>query len=255
MAQREHSPSSATDENYVPLGRPRKLAPTAPLRWLRLGLADLRHAPLHSLSYGALIVLVGYVLVGLAWRGGNYVLLFSLATGFMLVGPVLAFALYDISRQLEAGLKPDFRHSIQAIRENFTSELVYAIVLIVIMLLWARAAAMVHVFFPTTGHPTLADLAGFFAIGSSVGAIFAGLVFSVSVFSLPMMMDRKADVIVAVLTSTRAVLENKLVMAVWAALIVMLIGLGFATGLLGLLVTLPVIGHATWHGYRETIEP
>lgn len=255
MTDASPSPDLASDPGYVPLGRPRRLPLAAPLRWLRLGFRDLRRAPLHSLGYGALFVLMGYLLLGLAWLGGNYVLLFTLATGFVLIAPVLAFALYDISRQLEAGEAPSFAHSLQTMRENLLAELVYAGVLTVVLLVWARAAALVHVFFPSRGQPGLADLAGFLAVGSAVGAVFAALVFSVSAFSLPMMMDRRADVITAVLTSIRAVLANKAVMLLWGALIVAAVALGFATGLLGLLVTLPLIGHATWHGYRETIEP
>lgn len=253
MTEPLQSPPTA-DEQYVPVGRARKLALGAPLRWLRLGLADFRRAPLHGLAYGGLIVLGGYLLLALAWLGDHYVLLFSLVTGFLLVGPVLAFALYDISRQLESGQQPSFRHSVEAMRRNLTSELTYAAVLTVVVLLWARAAAMVHVFFPAVGAPTLRELGGFFAVGSAVGALFAGFVFAISVFSLPMMMDRRADVIVAAITSMRAVLDNRAVMLLWAALIVALIAIGFVTALLGLLVILPVLGHATWHGYRDTIE-
>lgn len=245
----------AEEEDYVPVGQPRKLGLGAPLRWLALGWADLRRAPGPSLACGALFALAGYVLLGLAWWGGNYLLLFVLATGFVLVAPALAFALYEVSRQLESGRQPRLGHALAVVRANFGNELVFAGVLMVILLLWARAAAMVHVFFPSTGTPGWSDLIGFFAIGSVVGAVFAALVFSVSVFSLPMMMDRRADVIVAAITSVRAVLTNKVVLLLWAGLIVAGVVLGFASGLLGLVVALPVIGHATWHGYRETILP
>jgi len=110
------------------------------------------------------------------------------------------------------------------------------------------------VFFPTDGDPSLAQFAAFLGVGSAVGALFAGFVFAVSAFSLPMMMDRKVDVVTAMITSINAVLRNKAAMAVWAALIVVLTLVGFATAFVGLAVLMPLIGHATWHGYRETIR-
>ena len=113
---------------------------------------------------------------------------------------------------------------------------------------------MVHVFFPVEGDPELADFALFLGVGTAVGTIFAAIVFCASAFSLPMILDRRADTVTAVLTSVNAVLRNKLVMLSWAALIVAVVLLGFATGLLGLALGMPLIGHATWHAYQETIQ-
>jgi uncharacterized membrane protein len=87
-----------------------------------------------------------------------------------------------------------------------------------------------------------------------VGAVFAGLVFSASAFSLPMMLDRKVDTVTAVLTSVNAVLRNKGPMLIWAMIIVTSVALSFATAFLGLAVLMPVIGYATWHGYRDSIQ-
>jgi uncharacterized membrane protein len=246
---------SSDERIYAPAGVPRRLSPTAPLRWLALGWRDLRRAPLVSLSYGAALVAAGYLLAGLAWLGGQYILLFSLVTGLLLVGPVLAFGLYDISRQLETRQKPSLRHGLQTMRESLGQELVFAVVILVIMLVWARAANVIHAFFPAMADPSLQDLALFLGVGCSVGALFAIVVFSVSVVSLPMMMDRDADVITAAITSVRTVLANPVTMLVWGALIVLTAVLGFATAMLGLAVGLPLIGHASWHAYREALEP
>jgi uncharacterized membrane protein len=114
---------------------------------------------------------------------------------------------------------------------------------------------MIHVFFPVEAHPHFADLATFLAIGSTVGTLFAALVFSASAFSLPMMLDRKVDTITAVITSVNAVLRNKGAMIVWALIIVMALGLSFATAFLGLAVLMPVLGYMTWHAYQATIQP
>ena len=132
--------------------------------------------------------------------------------------------------------------------------LIFAMILLVVFLVWARAATMVHIFFPIESDYSLADLALFLGIGSAVGSIFAAVVFTASAFSLPMIMDRKVDAITAVITSTNAVLRNKLTMLVWALCIFVCVALGFATALLGFAVLLPLIGHATWHAYRDTID-
>jgi len=113
---------------------------------------------------------------------------------------------------------------------------------------------MVHVFFPAQGGSDWRELALFLGIGSAVGSIFALLTFVFSAFSLPMICDRETDAVTAIVTSVNAVLRNKPAMAVWALLIVVLTGIGFATALLGLAITIPVLGHATWHAYRDTID-
>jgi uncharacterized membrane protein len=112
---------------------------------------------------------------------------------------------------------------------------------------------MVHVFFPVESESAV-DFVRFLGIGSAVGSIFALVTFSASAFSLPMIVDRDADMITACITSVNAVLRNKPAMLVWIALIVGVTGLGFATAGLGLIVAIPVLGYATWHGYADTID-
>ena len=108
--------------------------------------------------------------------------------------------------------------------------------------------------FPMQAKPGLIELLPYLGIGSVVGAIFAGVVFAASAFSVPMIMDRKADAITTVITSINAVLRNKKPMLLWAAIIVLFVILGFATALVGFLILLPILGHATWHAYRDTID-
>jgi uncharacterized membrane protein len=131
---------------------------------------------------------------------------------------------------------------------------VFALALMVVFLVWARAGSMVHVFFPVEAEPDWLQLGEFLAIGSAVGSVFALVTFAVSAFSLPMICDREADAIEAVVTSINAVLRNKPAMLVWVLLIVVLTAAGFATALLGLAVAIPVLGYATWHGYLDTID-
>lgn len=131
--------------------------------------------------------------------------------------------------------------------------MILAFALLLVFLVWARAASMVHIFFPMNGTPSMSDLVTFLGIGSAVGSLFALVIFCSTAFALPMIMDRDVDAITAILTSFNAVLRNKKVMFVWALIIGFGTLVGFATFFIGLIFILPIIGHATWHGYRETI--
>lgn len=230
------------------------LALAAPLRWLRLGWADMMRAPRLSLTYGFVLMLISVLIGTLTWRYGSLALYLGLATGFVFVGPILAVGLYSISRQLEAGLEPVMGYCIQQGWHHVRGLLVLGLVLLVVLLVWARAAAMVHIFFPVEANPSWQELLPFLGIGSAIGAVFAAIVFTASAFSLPMIMDRQVDSITAVVSSFNAVLSNKGAMLVWMSLIGLTVLIGFATGFLAFIVLLPLIGHATWHAYRETID-
>ncbi|MFZ5575147.1 MAG: DUF2189 domain-containing protein [Pseudomonadota bacterium] len=232
----------------------RTLDTAAPLRWLRLGWADMRRAPRLSLGYGLALMGLSVLVALLAWRLGALGLYLGLATGFVFVGPVLAVGLYSISRQLAMGLRPVMGHCLREGTAHLRELLVLGVVLLVVLLVWARAAAMVHVFFPAESGPGLIELLPFLAIGSAVGALFALIVFAASAFSLPFILDRKVDAITASVSSFNAVLRNRKPMALWVALIGAAVLLGFATAFVGFVVLLPLIGHATWHGYVETLD-
>ena len=232
----------------------RTLELTAPLRWLRLGWADLIRAPQLSLTYGVVLMALSMLVASLTWRYGTIALYIGLATGFVFIGPALAVGLYSISRQLGQGMTPVLGYCLRQGRDHIRELLVLGVVLLVVMLVWARAAATVHVFFPMESEPSLQQWLPFLGIGSAVGAVFAAIVFAASAFSLPMILDRKVDSVTAVVTSVNAVLHNKKPMVLWAGLIGLSVLLGFATALVGFAVLLPLIGHATWHAYRETID-
>lgn len=233
----------------------RKLAVTAPFRWLRLGWADFRHAWPQSLSYGIFMALAMATVSWLAWRYGQYWFMLAMVGGFVFIAPLTCTGLYVLSAQLEHHQPVSIRAALATgFRQLLGTELVFTLMLLVVFLVWARAGAMVSVFFPARGRPALADLALYLSIGTLVGAVFATVTFAVSAFSLPMILHRRVDAVTAVVTSVNAVLRNKLTMAVWLALIVLGLLLGVATGFVGLAVILPVIGHAAWHGYLEAID-
>lgn len=232
----------------------RRLDSRAPLRWLRQGWADLKAAPGLSLGHGIVVSALSLAISVIALRAGSYWALLVLLSGFVFVAPVLALGLYAISRQLAAGHEPTLAGCLAQQRRSLGNAMVFALVLLVVFLVWARAGSMVHVFFPADEDRDHVQLLTFLAVGAAVGSIFALVSFAVSALSLPMLCDRDVDAVTAVVSSVNAVLRNKGPMAVWITLIVALLAIGFATAMLGLVVAIPVLGHATFHAYRETID-
>lgn len=238
----------------------RDVPPGAPLQWLALGWRDLRAAPAASLFYGAIFALMG-ALIHLVFRH-MVELTSALTAGFLLVGPFLAAGLYDISRRLQRGEPAALRHTLTAWRANLGAFSLFALCLTVIMLVWARASLVTFALFFSSGMPSLenffaqvvsADHVDFLLAYFAVGGVFASIVFAVSVVSVPMMLDRGTDTVVAALTSVRALIANPVPLALWAALIVLIVGMGFATLFIGLVVAVPWIGHATWHAYQALV--
>jgi len=125
--------------------------------------------------------------------------------------------------------------------------------LLFILLVWVRAGSAIHIFFPLSKDPYLSEMISFFTIGSAVGSIFAFIVFCASAFSLPMMMDRKVDAITAVLSSVSAVRKNKAACLIWVGVIFICAVLNIATGFLSMIITMPLLGYSTWHGYKQVI--
>jgi uncharacterized membrane protein len=255
MAQTNlHPHSSDADPQSLPFAAPhRKLTYADPITWLREGWRDYLAAPSLSIGYGAALALLSWFVLVTGFKLGGYVLILALLSGFVFIAPVLAIGFYAIARQLEQGRAPRLTDYLRSGRQLLGSEMILSLVLLLILLLWARAASTVNVFFPDAANPSWTDLALYLGVGSAVGAVFAAAVFTASAFSLPMILDRKVDAITAVATSANAVLHNKGPAAVWAAMIVAGVAIGFMTVFIGFIIVMPVLGYATWHGYRHTI--
>ena len=232
----------------------RTLAVTAPLRWLRAGLGDFARAWPQSLVYGVLMAVIMAAVSWLAWSYGSYWFMLAMLGGFVFLAPLACTGLYAISAQLERGEPPSFREAVRMSLNQIGNELVFTLVLLVVFLVWARAATLLSVFLPMSGQPTFRELGTYLSIGTLIGAVFAGITFSISAFSLPMIMDRRVDSVTAVVTSVNAVLSNRAAMLVWLALVVAAVVVGVLTAFVGLAVLLPVIGHATWHAYLEAVD-
>jgi uncharacterized membrane protein len=244
------------DRDTMPFVAPcRIISPLAPFNWLRLGVADLKRAPRESLMYGLVMAIIIALVAVVAWTYGTHWLMLAMLAGFVFLAPLTCIGLYAISAQLERGQTVSLARTLRAaFKRHLGNEMIFALALLMIFLVWARAGAVMSVFLPNYAHPGIEDLAAYLTIGSIVGAIFATITFSASAFALPMIMHRDVDTITAIVTSINAVLRNKLAMLVWLALIMLGLLIGLLTAFVGLIVILPLIGFAAWHGYLETID-
>ena len=226
----------------------------APWRWLRKGWADVRRAPALTALFGAVIVIVSFLIALLAWRLGRFALLATLLSGFVFIAPLICVGLYCVSRELERGRVPKLADSFELARRVMGQAAVFALAQGVIILLWSRAGMVITALSPTIEGDRLA-LLEYLAIGSAAGSVFAALTFAVAAVSLPLIADRDIDMVTAGISSVNAVLRNKGPMALWAAIIVVLTALGFATAFIGLGIVMPWLAYASWHAYRETMDP
>ncbi|MGI9309654.1 MAG: DUF2189 domain-containing protein [Gammaproteobacteria bacterium] len=214
-----------------------------------MGWRDFKRTPWHSLAYGLVFVFFGWLLLYLAWAHENNALFVSLLFGFLIMGPVLCFGLYDNSHQLEKNRDSTFRHQRKKAFHQMKHERLIAITMSMLIVFLVIVLSIMVGIEPAFGQDTGSYAVAFLLIAM----IFGGLAFSASVFALPMMMHQDADGATAILTSINAVLRNKRVLTIWALLIFVLTAAGIATALIGLVITTPVIGYATWHAYRDTI--
>ena len=243
----------------------RRIGPGAPFRWLRAGWADLWRSPGVSLGIGACCALVSWALAGAVLLTDYAVLILPLVTGFMFAAPLLAIGVYEVGRLHEAGVKPTFAHTRAALRRNAYQIAFMGALLMLFLYGWLRVATMLAALLLGDDIPPLgaffetAFLSGehldFVLIGTGIGAVLASIVFGLSAVSLPMLIDRPMDAVTAAVTSMRACLANPVPMALWAAVIVAVTLLGVLPGFLGLILALPLLGHATWHAYRDLVEP
>ena len=232
----------------------------APFRWLVLGWDDLRAHGAIALFYGLCFWLMALTLVFVFRSRPEYVM--SIASGCLLVGPFLAMGLYEVSRRRENGLKPDLASSLTCWDTRLRSVGLLVLVLIVLELLWGRASLVVFAVFFNTGMPSTTGVLRavfnpenweFVAVYLAVGGAFAGLVYGVTVVSIPMILDRDTDAISAAITSLQVLFENVGVMVLWGLLITVLVGLALWPWGIGLIVIGPLLGHASWHAYRGSV--
>jgi uncharacterized membrane protein len=239
----------------------RDLPASAAFGWLREGWRDLTLQPGLSLLYGLAVFLASLAVVGGMFLLGWDHILFPALAGFMVVGPVLAVGLYEKSRCIAAGEPVTLSRMLFVEAKSGGQILFIGAILCLLMLLWMRAAVIIYALFfglrPFPGLDHVASLLfttpigwSMLVVGTAVGGLFAAFSFAISTFSVPMLLDQDVDAFTAMGTSISMVFRNLPVMIAWGAIVLVLSLLGVVTGLLGLIVVFPLLGHATWHSYK-----
>lgn len=238
----------------------RGLPASAALGWLRAGWNDLAAAPWPSVAYGIALTLASYAALLALHAGGLLYLALPATSGFLIVGPFLAIGLYEKSRARSRG-EPAGLAKMIVLRPASGAQLAFAGLLLgLLILFWLRAADLLYaLYFGLTPFPgaeealtnVLTTPRGWtlIATGTLVGGLFAAFAFAVSVFSIPMLVSRRTDALSAMGLSFAMTIQNLRPMLAWGALVTAGLAVSAMTGLVGLIVVFPVLGHGTWHAY------
>jgi uncharacterized membrane protein len=234
---------------------------------LAKGLEDFWAMPTHVIFICLMYPIIGLLLGRLAFGYDFIPLLYPLAAGFTLIGPLAAIGLYELSRRREAGMDTSWRHAFDVVHSpSFPAIAALGGLLLVILLVWVACAQAIYD--ASFGRREFASAWDFIRavvttpeghnlilIGNAVGFLFAVVSATLSVVSFPLLLDRNVGLPVAMLTSIKAVLKNPVTMAMWGVIVAAALVLGSIPFFIGLAVVMPILGHATWHLYRKVIVP
>lgn len=236
-----------------------------PWQWLARGWSDMRCARWISVFYGLIFVALGYVVTIGLYQLELFHLIWPFLTGFVLVAPVFAVGVYELSHRIQQGQPITLGSALMAWRRNPSRIFGAGLAMTFFLIMWIRTAALIYVLnFPYEMlsiqgllNQTFFSQQGlmFLCVGTVIGAVFAITAFLLSAVSLPMMVGEQADFLPAILISVFAVARNPKTMVLWAIIIIAVTALGIMTAMIGLAVTLPLIGHATWHAYQAIVRP
>jgi uncharacterized membrane protein len=232
---------------------------------LAAGWRDLRAAPMFGLFFAAVYVLGGWLIAWAMTAKGQIWWTIIAGAGFPILGPFIACGFYEVSRRLEQGIALEWPGILGAVVSQKDRQIpTMAAIIVVFFLFWNFLAHMIFALF--LGSATLTNITTspevflspeglmMLAFGTAVGAVFAGVLFALTVVSLPLLLDRDVDFITAMIASWSLVMANPGVMLVWAGLIAASLFIGMLPGFLGLFIVLPLFGHASWHLYRRALE-
>lgn len=234
--------------------------PARVFAWLKMGWRDMRAAMGVSLLHGLVVVLLSYAVLAttlLRWE-----LVIIAASCFVFVGPFLATGLYAISRTLENRERPSLSEALEAWRHASRCLFRFGLLLVFIGAWWVGLSMVLFYFFVDVSIADPLDFLRYvltqedelFALWTVSGGLYAAVTFAITVVTMPLLTDRDVNSWVALQTSIRAVSENPVTMVVWAMVIMALTGISFITGMLGFLILYPLMGHASWHVYRELVD-
>ncbi len=261
------NPQSQNNQQISPSTLPtvRKMRAADIYACLKAGIEDFRTAPLFGLTVGALVsgiglaIFLGLTVLDLPWMA------YPFAIGFPLVGPFAAVGLYAVSRDLEAGAAPTWKKVLATVWAQRRRELSFmAFVMLFVFWVWmyqirllialclglvsfASFDEFLTVVFTTTNGWV------FLGVGHIVGAALALILFSITVVSMPLLLERDIDIVTAMITSVKVVFESPFVMLGWGAIVTLAVLMASLPFFAGLLVVLPILGHATWHIYRKAV--
>ncbi len=254
--------------NYAPAATRAEVRPLSTQDlWavLALGWADFKRAPLYGLFFASVYVAGGWIIVYALTSSGKLWWTLPAAAGFPILGPFIACGLYEVSRALEEGEPLHWRNVLGVVLDQKDRQIPsMAVVVVVFFLFWNFLAHMIFALF--MGLSVMTNITSSFevyftangvlmlTIGTIVGAIFAGVLFSLTVISLPMLLDREVDFVTAMITSVAVVITNPGIMLLWGGIIAMALFASMLLGFLGLFIALPVLGHASWHLYRRALD-
>lgn len=258
-----HATAPIVDSHVRPLPV-RKIARADLWEALRRGRDDFLHKPSHIVFLVVIYPIVALLLSRLTFGYGMLPILFPLVAGFALLGPLAAIGLYELSRRREQNLEVSWQHALGVLRSPAIRGIVaLGVVLAAIFLLWLVVAWAI---FEATLGTAPASIGGFLSavlgtaegwsmilVGNAVGLLFASLVLSISWVAFPLMIDRHVDALTAVETSLRAAAKNPIPAVSWGIIVLAGLAVGSIPLFVGLAVTLPILGHATWHLYRKVV--
>lgn len=239
----------------------RSVALWRPLVWLRLGWQDMLAAPSASLLHGMCVFAGGWIILAIARTA--WPLAPGAVSGFVLVAPILATGLYELSRRRQTGERPRLAHAIDAWRRGTRPLVALGVLLFAAATAWVIVSALLVGLFARGPIAQPLDFLRYavsgqgwllFSLWLAAGGLGAALTFAATAVSAPLLLDRAIGLRAALLTSVRAVGDNPLPMALWAALIMLATLASLATLMVGFVLAVPVIGHATWHAYRELVD-
>ncbi|NEX19446.1 DUF2189 domain-containing protein [Thiorhodococcus mannitoliphagus] len=234
-----------------------------PWSWLRKGWGDIVAAPGYSLTYGFGIALLSVTMTTLMILGKMTFIIPFLIAGFFLMAPLMAIGLYQMSAHLERGESLQRCQALEAFKRNQGQLGIVTGILFVVLQAWLLTSVVLVVLLFNDPFPTFERFVPVVFLSGEhnlvllaltlVGAAFAALVFCMSAITVPLLMDRHVDALTAMRTSMQAVVSNVRPMALWAGLIVLIVGAGMVTFYLGLFLAIPLVGHASWHAYRDLV--
>ncbi len=269
MQQNANAPSAAADEAARLARRTvvvRKLQKDDIFNALVAGWSDLKRAPSYGLTIGGLHALGGWMAIFFARLSGLHYFAYPLLTGFALVSPFMAAALYEVSRRMERNETLGWGPVLRAVKASGGRDLGWmCLVSLFAFILWIDFSFFLYLMFYGAHMPDPADFIRtalstekgvvFILVGNLFGGVIAFAIFSITVVSVPLLLDRDVDFVTAMISSVRAVKLNPWPLLAWAATIALFLAFGLLSGLLGLIVALPLLGHASWHVYRKLVEP